>query len=64
MKSIYLQKMKTVLTALSLTSKRSLAYVCLGFMGCASAFAQANTEMGTKALGEVTTKIAAYVPYE
>lgn len=56
--------MKTVLTALSLTSKRSLAYVCLGFMGCASAFAQANTEMGTKALGEVTTKIAAYVPYE
>ena len=63
MKSIYLQKMKTVLVSLSLMCKRSFAYVCLGFMGCASAYAQATSDMGTKALADVTTKVAAYIPY-
>ena len=63
MKIFNLQKMKTILTGLSLMCKRSFAYICLGFLSCATAFAQANTEMGTKALGEVTTEIAAYVPF-
>ena len=32
-------------------------------MGCASAYAQATSDMGTKALADVTTKVAAYIPY-
>ena len=62
MKSIYLKKLKTVLN--SQASKRMFTVcVCLGVVGCVSLFAQATTEMGTQALGEVTAKIKAYVPF-
>lgn len=59
----FFQWMKTMLMSLSLVCKRSLAYVCLGFMGCAMAYGQASTDMGTKALQEVTTGIIKYIPY-
>lgn len=62
MVSIYLQKLKTVLN--SQASKRMFtACVCLFVVGCVSLFAQATTEMGTQALGEVTAKIKAYIPF-
>ena len=62
MKSIYLQKMKTVL--FSQASKRLFTVaLCLGVFAVGSVFAQATTDMGTKALADVTSKVAAYIPY-
>ena len=63
MKLKFLQKMKTMATGLAMTSKRCLGYVALGFASCATASAQATTDMGTRALADVTAKVAAYVPF-
>ena len=62
MMTIYLNKMKTVLT--SQFMKRFFSFIAFVLVfGCVTAFAQADTNMGTSALAEVTTKVAAYIPY-
>ena len=66
MKSIYLQKMKTVMTDTVLTVKRCFVYVMMGFVSCATASAQtgssADLNTGKGALQTVTQQIASYVP--
>ena len=64
MKSIVLQKMKTVLN--SQFSKRIFTIcVCFVLFGIASAFAQNNVDgsAGISALATVESQIGAYVPY-
>lgn len=64
MKSIVLQKMKTVLN--SQFSKRIFTIcVCFVLFGIASAFAQNSVDgsAGISALSTVETQIGAYVPY-
>lgn len=62
MKAIVLQKVKTGFN--SQFFKRFLTVcLCLFVVSIVSLYANATTDMGAKALGEVTTKVAAYIPY-
>lgn len=62
MKAIVLQKVKTELN--SQFFKRFLTmFLCLFVVSIVSLFANATSDMGTKALNTVTTQVSAYVPY-
>ena len=67
MKVKFFKKAKTMFTAVVSTVvsnvQRGVAYILMGFMSCASMFAQsADNNQGISAITEVTAKVAAYVP--